>query len=215
MRVGFVLWISVPPDGVKGKTWGPSTCHQRERGQIPMLRSNPRAGISSVSAPNLIRPRLAITRPAHDIGNANRPPTTADNNNRNGRKLSNGGGSESGGSRDNIFQLVLNKVTAFTHTDFKPFKTTNSSNNMNNSNNNGGRKGSTNNAPAFRNNSYPSSEAQLLARNRLSRSFGNINETHTYDTVFANNSFVIARGVRNNPNYVNTRERSLPRDSRK
>ncbi|XP_022912738.1 mitogen-activated protein kinase kinase kinase 10-like isoform X2 [Onthophagus taurus] len=60
--------IVLPPDGVKGKTWGPSTCHQRERGQIPMLRSNPRAGISSVSAPNLIRPRLAITRPAHDIG---------------------------------------------------------------------------------------------------------------------------------------------------
>ncbi|XP_049944241.1 mitogen-activated protein kinase kinase kinase 10-like [Schistocerca serialis cubense] len=26
--------IALPADGVKGKTWGPSTCHQRERGQI-------------------------------------------------------------------------------------------------------------------------------------------------------------------------------------
>lgn len=26
--------LVVPADGVKGKTWGPSTLHQRERGQI-------------------------------------------------------------------------------------------------------------------------------------------------------------------------------------
>ncbi|KAF4523509.1 hypothetical protein B566_EDAN004580 [Ephemera danica] len=28
------VWSPVPADGVKGKTWGPSTLHQRERGQI-------------------------------------------------------------------------------------------------------------------------------------------------------------------------------------
>ncbi|KAJ8944353.1 hypothetical protein NQ318_011485 [Aromia moschata] len=33
--------IALPADGVKGKTWGPSTCHQRERGQITMLRPAP------------------------------------------------------------------------------------------------------------------------------------------------------------------------------
>ncbi|GLH09568.1 Map3k9_0 protein [Gryllus bimaculatus] len=28
--------VAVPADGVKGKTWGPSTVHQRERCQIPL-----------------------------------------------------------------------------------------------------------------------------------------------------------------------------------
>ncbi|KAG8243543.1 JUN kinase kinase kinase activity protein [Homalodisca vitripennis] len=41
----------VPADGVKGKTWGPSTCHQRERGQI---MNRPKRW--SKSAPNLEKP---------------------------------------------------------------------------------------------------------------------------------------------------------------
>lgn len=159
--------LSVPADGVKGKTWGPSTCHQRERCQIPMLRSNPRAGISSISAPNLIRPRR-ISRPAaHDIGN------TADTTTK----------SSSGEKGDNkIFHLLKNTVNAFTHSEFKPFRNN-----------------------AYRKSSYPAEEANALTRNRLSRSFGNISETHTYDTVYSNNSFLIARGVRMS-NYRNASE---------
>ncbi|XP_067011657.1 mitogen-activated protein kinase kinase kinase 11 [Anabrus simplex] len=46
--------IALPADGVKGKTWGPSTCHQRERGQI-ITRVVDGAGQKrwSKSAPNL------------------------------------------------------------------------------------------------------------------------------------------------------------------
>ncbi|XP_060532516.1 mitogen-activated protein kinase kinase kinase 11 isoform X2 [Cylas formicarius] len=50
--------IAMPADGVKGKTWGPSTCHQRERGHITMLR--PAANSSALwskSAPNLDKTR--------------------------------------------------------------------------------------------------------------------------------------------------------------
>ncbi|XP_054260814.1 mitogen-activated protein kinase kinase kinase 11-like isoform X2 [Macrosteles quadrilineatus] len=43
--------IALPADGVKGKTWGPSTCHQRERGQI---MTRPKRW--SKSAPNLEKP---------------------------------------------------------------------------------------------------------------------------------------------------------------
>ncbi|XP_069956488.1 mitogen-activated protein kinase kinase kinase 10-like isoform X4 [Cherax quadricarinatus] len=43
---------SVPADGVKGKTWGPSTAHQKERGQIiPQHSDNQKRW--SKSAPNL------------------------------------------------------------------------------------------------------------------------------------------------------------------
>lgn len=52
--------ISVPADGVKGKTWGPSTFHQRERVQIihgsPSYPSSPATTANkewSRSAPNL------------------------------------------------------------------------------------------------------------------------------------------------------------------
>ncbi|KAJ8945757.1 hypothetical protein NQ314_009066 [Rhamnusium bicolor] len=62
--------IALPADGVKGKTWGPSTCHQRERGQITMLRPTPNRGaIWSKSAPNLDKTRNVLSRPPHDIGN--------------------------------------------------------------------------------------------------------------------------------------------------
>ncbi|XP_063226327.1 mitogen-activated protein kinase kinase kinase 11-like [Bacillus rossius redtenbacheri] len=44
--------FALPADGVKGKTWGPSTCHQRERGQI-MTRVVDGQKRWSKSAPNL------------------------------------------------------------------------------------------------------------------------------------------------------------------
>ncbi|XP_030745564.1 mitogen-activated protein kinase kinase kinase 11-like isoform X3 [Sitophilus oryzae] len=54
--------IAMPADGVKGKTWGPSTCHQRERGQLTMLRpahdNKHTAAIWSKSAPNLDKTKL-------------------------------------------------------------------------------------------------------------------------------------------------------------
>ncbi|XP_056631958.1 mitogen-activated protein kinase kinase kinase 11 isoform X2 [Diorhabda sublineata] len=66
--------IALPADGVKGKTWGPSTCHQRERGQI-MLPSPNRTALWSKSAPNLDKTRTGMapimhtqtSRPQHDI----------------------------------------------------------------------------------------------------------------------------------------------------
>lgn len=137
--------VAVPAGGVKGKTWGPSTCHQRERGQLPLIRATPRpGGIWSKSAPNLDKK----TKPSqHDIGNSTSTPSQG--------KL----------------QLFKNKVTtAFT----------------------GGY---------VRNNSLPTSNASLtptsrvlVDQNRLSRSIGNISESH-YDTVFINDSFVIRRAV--------------------
>ncbi|XP_019867586.1 mitogen-activated protein kinase kinase kinase 9 isoform X2 [Aethina tumida] len=63
--------IALPADGVKGKTWGPSTCHQRERGQITNLR--PVAPNNwSKSAPNLDKTRSALARPQNEIDYA--PP---------------------------------------------------------------------------------------------------------------------------------------------
>lgn len=72
-QVGYL--IAVPADGVKGKTWGPSTCHQRERGQITNLR--PVAPNNwSKSAPNLDKTRSALARPQNEIGN-NTSPTNS------------------------------------------------------------------------------------------------------------------------------------------
>lgn len=144
------VYVAVPAGGVKGKTWGPSTCHQRERGQLPLIRATPRpGGIWSKSAPNLDKK----TKPSqHDIGNTTTPSTD---------------------SKSGRLQLIKNKVTtAFT----------------------GGY---------VRNNSLPTSNASLITtpttrvlidQNRLSRSIGNISESH-YDTVFISDSFVIRRKV--------------------
>ncbi|KAK5643062.1 hypothetical protein RI129_006907 [Pyrocoelia pectoralis] len=161
--------IALPADGVKGKTWGPSTCHQRERGQIPLLRPAQRpGGIWSKSAPNLDKPRTLLSKPTHDIGNTT--PTTTDNK-------------TIGDKGDNIhistLQFVKSKVTAFALSEFKPFRS------------------------SSRNNSYPANNASLtpssvlVGQNRLSRSIGNISESH-YDTVFSTKTFVIAKGVSNN-----------------
>lgn len=169
----WVYSLPVPADGVKGKTWGPSTCHQRERGQIPLLRPAPRpGGIWSKSAPNLDKPRTVLSRPTHDIGNTT--PTTPD---------SKSIGDKGDHIHTSTLQLFKSKVTAFALQEFKPFR------------------------GSWRNNSYPTNNASLtpssvlVGQNRLSRSIGNISESH-YDTVFSTESFVIAKGVSNN-NSVN------------
>ncbi|CAG9819837.1 unnamed protein product [Phaedon cochleariae] len=151
--------IALPADGVKGKTWGPSTCHQRERGQIIRPAAN-RSAIWSKSAPNLDKTR---TRPAHEIGNSS--PTDT--------------------SKSSGLQLILNKVTALSPlAEWRRL---------------GG---------APRNNSLPTNNASLIGRSglgrnhRLSRSIGNISESH-YDTVFSTNSFVIARGTSGSVDFGN------------
>lgn len=55
--------IALPADGVKGKTWGPSTCHQRERGQI-MSRVTGHGAHKrwSKSAPNLEKPSRPLAQ---------------------------------------------------------------------------------------------------------------------------------------------------------
>ncbi|XP_055644405.1 mitogen-activated protein kinase kinase kinase 11-like isoform X2 [Toxorhynchites rutilus septentrionalis] len=50
--------IALPTDGIKGKTWGPSTLHQRERGHLPALRTTVRTQDFSKSAPNLDKSRI-------------------------------------------------------------------------------------------------------------------------------------------------------------
>lgn len=155
------MFLSVPADGVKGKTWGPSTCHQRERGQITMLRPNPNRGAMwSKSAPNLDKARTVQSRPAHEIGN-----TSPTDSNKSG------------------LQLLINKVSALTPlSEWKRFGST------------------------PRNNSFPTNNASLIPKsglgknNRLSRSIGNISQSH-YDTVFSTDSFVIARGVSNSVDF--------------
>lgn len=135
---GLTLCFAVPAGGVKGKTWGPSTCHQRERGHLPLIRATPMpGGIWSRSAPNLDKK----TKPSqHDIGNS---------------------------TSSSRLQLFKNKVT----TAFA----------------------------GARNNSLPTGNASLMPtgladKKRLSRSIGNVSESH-YDTVYINNSFVIRREV--------------------
>lgn len=55
--------IALPADGIKGKTWGPSTLHQRERGHLPELLPTVRTPQFSKSAPNLDKSRNAATLP--------------------------------------------------------------------------------------------------------------------------------------------------------
>uniref|UniRef100_A0A0P4W3D2 mitogen-activated protein kinase kinase kinase n=1 Tax=Scylla olivacea TaxID=85551 RepID=A0A0P4W3D2_SCYOL len=51
---------SVPADGVKGKTWGPSTAHQKERGHIIPHHHDTNQKRWSKSAPNLEKPLRPI-----------------------------------------------------------------------------------------------------------------------------------------------------------
>uniref|UniRef100_A0AAR5P5X0 mitogen-activated protein kinase kinase kinase n=1 Tax=Dendroctonus ponderosae TaxID=77166 RepID=A0AAR5P5X0_DENPD len=57
--IGRLRAIALPADGVKGKTWGPSTCHQKERGQI-LLPEAKSSAIWSKSAPNLDKTRQSL-----------------------------------------------------------------------------------------------------------------------------------------------------------
>lgn len=147
---------------MKGKTWGPSTCHQRERVQITNLRPTPNKGaIWSKSAPNLDKTRNVLSRPAHDIGNI----------------------SPSDSQKSSGLQLFINKVSSLTPlSEWRRFGST------------------------TRNNSFPTNNASLIQQsglgnnNKLSRSIGNISETH-YDTVFSTDSFIIARGTSNSMDF--------------
>lgn len=49
----------MPTDGIKGKTWGPSTVHQRKRTDLCVPSSNVRKPTFSKSAPNLDKSRTA------------------------------------------------------------------------------------------------------------------------------------------------------------
>ncbi|XP_053671907.1 mitogen-activated protein kinase kinase kinase 10 [Anopheles nili] len=50
--------IVFPGDVIKGKTWGPSTLHQRERSHLPTMRPSVRPQQFSKSAPNLDKSRI-------------------------------------------------------------------------------------------------------------------------------------------------------------
>lgn len=134
-----------------------------------MLRPAPnRSAIWSKSAPNLDKTRSTVlTRPNHDIGNT----TTASSCSSTKQNDSNCSNKSSNSS----LQLLINRALTSPLSELKR-----------------GLSGST-----IRNNSFPINNASGLGRNnRLSRSIGNIAESH-YDTVFSTNSFVIARGVSN------------------
>lgn len=60
----------VPAGNVKGKTWGPSTVHQRERGHLPAMRqTSARAPQFSKSAPNLDKSRTPAISLIHQQSN--------------------------------------------------------------------------------------------------------------------------------------------------
>ena len=82
----FVLSPLVPADGVKGKTWGPSTLHQRERGAIisqPPNPASPGGKRWSRSAPDLEKTPLRTAL----LANAHRSPLLQEIGNPNSRKL--------------------------------------------------------------------------------------------------------------------------------
>ncbi|XP_058117236.1 mitogen-activated protein kinase kinase kinase 11-like [Anopheles coustani] len=60
-----------PADGIKGKTWGPSTLHQRERSHLPTMRPSVRPQQQfSKSAPNLDKSRamaMSASSSRHEI----------------------------------------------------------------------------------------------------------------------------------------------------
>lgn len=178
--------LTVPADGVKGKTWGPSTLHQRERGQIPLrplLAPRP-GGIWSKSAPNLDKSRTALSRPTHEIGNT--PDANPDSSLNNSVTQLFKNTSESNLSNAvSTLQLFKNKFAAISYNALGIIDPKHSRFNTQ------------------RNNSFPNNANALSPREtlnkqkRLSRSIGNISESH-YDTVFTTDSFVIARGVNTN-----------------
>lgn len=163
--------IALPADGVKGKTWGPSTCHQKERGQI-MIPTAKTSAVWSKSAPNLDKTRPSPHRHPHsEIGNTS--PTLSTK------------------SAYSMGLRMFNKMaTTLSSTDWKRFGS---------SRNNSIPSGTANDTIQYssRNDSVEITPRRggMFKCNRLSRSIGNIAEPSHYDTVFATNSFVIARGV--------------------
>lgn len=82
----FCSFSLVPADGVKGKTWGPSTLHQRERGAIicqPPNPTSPGGKRWSRSAPDLEKTPLRTAL----LANAHRSPLLQEIGNPNSRKL--------------------------------------------------------------------------------------------------------------------------------
>lgn len=82
----FVLSPLVPADGVKGKTWGPSTLHQRERGAIisqPPNPASPGGKRWSRSAPDLEKTPLRTAL----LANAHRSPHLQEIGNPTSKKL--------------------------------------------------------------------------------------------------------------------------------
>ncbi|CAG9762478.1 unnamed protein product [Ceutorhynchus assimilis] len=155
--------IALPADGVKGKTWGPSTCHQKERGQI-MLPAAKSSAIWSKSAPNLDKTRMSQGRNhphSTDIGNVSPTLSTKSTYSRGLR--------------------LFHKMAA----TLSPLEWKRNGSNRNNSI----TTVSTATDPVIR------GGGGLYRNHRISRSIGNINENSHYDTVFATNSFVIARGI--------------------
>lgn len=78
--------IALPADGVKGKTWGPSTLHQRERGAIitqPPNPASPGGKRWSRSAPDLEKTPLRTAL----LANAHRSPLLQEIGNPTTRKL--------------------------------------------------------------------------------------------------------------------------------
>ncbi|XP_028982096.1 mitogen-activated protein kinase kinase kinase 10 isoform X1 [Diachasma alloeum] len=78
--------IALPADGVKGKTWGPSTLHQRERGAIitqPPNPASPGGKRWSRSAPDLEKTPLRTAL----LANAQRSPLLQEIGNPSSRKL--------------------------------------------------------------------------------------------------------------------------------
>ncbi|KAK0087693.1 hypothetical protein PV325_000350 [Microctonus aethiopoides] len=78
--------IALPADGVKGKTWGPSTLHQRERGAIitqPPNPASPGGKRWSRSAPDLEKTPLRTAL----LANAQRSPLLQEIGNPTSRKL--------------------------------------------------------------------------------------------------------------------------------
>ncbi|ETN64395.1 mixed lineage kinase [Anopheles darlingi] len=67
--------IVFPGDGIKGKTWGPSTLHQRERSYLPAMRPSVRPQQFSKSAPNLDKSRAAVHCPSTSAANRNYAPS--------------------------------------------------------------------------------------------------------------------------------------------
>lgn len=158
----------MPADGVKGKTWGPSTCHQRERGQITMLRPAQNRSIFSKSAPNLDKTRALLGgKSPHEIGNSS-PPRHNNNS------------SPTDSVKSSGFQLFLSKALT-PLSEIKRFGLNTRNNSLPMGNNASAKKG-------------------LGSNNRLSRSIGNIADSH-YESIFSTNSFVVAKGVSNSMDF--------------